>query len=121
MKYKSIFSLIIGTLITLPVCSADNDIDLHKKGDSQTGSRSITTECVYAYIDNGTLLNITYNGITPSRIRLYETPSNNIVWDYEYSPSCSIQANIELLPNGIYMLEISAFGQYWIGYIEIEN
>ena len=61
MKYKNIFSLIIGTLITLPVCSADNDIDLHKKGDSQTGSRSITTECVYAYIDNGTLLNITFN------------------------------------------------------------
>ena len=121
MKHKSIITLIIGTLLTLPSWGADNEIDLHKKGESQTGSRNITAEYISAYISNKTLLYITYNDVIPSRITLREPSSNNIVWDYENPANNSIMVNLESLPNGIYIIEIYAFDQCWTGYIEIEE
>ncbi|MBR4594021.1 MAG: DUF3244 domain-containing protein [Bacteroidaceae bacterium] len=118
MRKKNIFLLLVAVLVSLPFFAAENEIFLRKKPGHETGSRTSTT--VTASID-GNLLNVSFSDLTASNIVVYEaTNPDAMLFNQNYAPAYSAQANLSYLPSGDYVVEIYAFDEWWIGEFEIE-
>ena len=117
MRKKNIILLILAVVFTLPVF-AHSQISLRKQSGHQTGSR--TEQVVSASIDEQ-VLTVSFTDVTASSIVVYDaTDPDTVLFSQNYAPAYSAQANLTSLPAGDYVVEIYAFGYWWIGYFEIE-
>lgn len=117
MRKKSIILLIMAAVLTLPLF-ASTPVSLKKKPGPNTGSRS--EDVVTASIDEQ-LLTVSFSNATASSIVVYDaTDHDAALFSQNYSPAYSAQADLTSLPAGDYVVEIYAFGYWWIGYFEIE-
>ena len=117
MRKKNIILLILAVVFTLPVF-AHSQISLRKQSVHQTGSR--TEQVVSASIDEQ-VLTVSFTDVTASSIVVYDaTDPDTVLFSQNYAPAYSAQADLTSLPAGDYVVEIYAFGYWWIGYFEIE-
>lgn len=117
MRKKNIILLILAVVFTLPVF-AHSQISLRKQSGHQTGSR--TEQVVSASIDEQ-VLTVSFTDVTASSIVVYDaTDPDTVLFSQNYAPAYSAQADLTSLPAGDYVVEIYAFGYWWIGYFEIE-
>lgn len=117
MRKKNIILLILAVVFTLPVF-AHSQISLRKQSGHQTGSR--TEQVVSASIDEQ-VLTVSFTDVTASSIVVYDaTDPDTVLFSQNYAPAYSAQADLISLPAGDYVVEIYAFGYWWIGYFEIE-
>lgn len=117
MRKKNIILLILAVVFTLPVF-AHSQISLRKQSGHQTGSR--TEQVVSASIDEQ-VLTVSFTDVTASSIVVYDaTDPDTVLFSQNYTPAYSAQADLTSLPAGDYVVEIYAFGYWWIGYFEIE-
>lgn len=118
MRKKNIFLLILAVVFTLPVF-AHSQISLRKQSGHQTGSR--TTEQVVSASINEQVLLVSFTDVTESSIVVYDvTNPDTVLFSQNYAPAYRAQADLTSLPAGEYVVEIYAFGYWWIGYFEIE-
>lgn len=115
MKKKNILLLLLAVIVTLPVIGSKNEIQVRKKG-THTGSR--TEVIVNASIEDQ-MLTVSFSDVTASSIVVYDA-TDTVVFSQNYAPAYSAQADLTSLPAGDYVVEIYAFGYWWIGYFEIE-
>ena len=117
MRKKNIILLILAVVFTLPVF-AHSQISLRKQSGHQTGSRR--EQVVSASIDEQ-VLTVSFTDVTASSIVVYDaTDPDTVRFSQNYAPAYSAQADLTSLPAGDYVVEIYAFGYWWIGYFEIE-
>lgn len=113
-----IFLLLAAVVLSIPLFANEHDIFLRKKPGHETGSR--TEVIVTASIDEQ-LLTVSFSNATASSIVVYDaTDHDAALFSQNYSPAYSAQADLTSLPAGDYVVEIYAFGYWWIGYFEIE-
>ena len=82
-----------------------------------TDPRSIECE-VTASLDDQ-VITVSFCELTESQI-VVKNSTNQIVYNQNYIPAYSVQANLVSLPTGIYTLFIYAMDDWWYGYFEIE-
>ena len=115
MRKKNIFLLILAVVFTLPLF-ASTPISLKKQSGHQTGSR--TDQVVSALIDEH-VLTVSFTDVTASSIVVYDA-TDTVVFNQNYTPAYSAQADLTSLPAGEYVVEIYAFDEWWTGDFEIE-
>lgn len=112
MSKRVFLSLLTALLFSLPLFGEEHEIQLRKKG-TYTGSRSEST--VNASIEEQ-MLTVLYSDVTASSLVVYEaTNPDAMLFNQNYAPAYSAQANLSYLPSGDYVVEIYAFDEWWIG------
>lgn len=119
MNKKVLFSFLAAILLAAPIFAKDSEIILRiKPGEPSTGSRS---ENVVTASINEQVLTVSFTDSTASSIVVYEeSDPNTVLFSQDYAPAYSAQADLTSLTTGDYVVEIYAFGTWWIGSFCIE-
>jgi hypothetical protein len=120
MNKKNIVLMLAAAIISLPLFASGQDIYVRIKPGQGTGSRTIIVDTVTASID-GQVLTALFSDVTASSILVYEESNpDTVLFSQNYTPAYSAQADLTSLPAGNYVVEIYAFGVWWLGYFDIE-
>lgn len=118
MFKKCFLSLLLSAIVSVPLFAAENEIILRITTGHETGSRSGGS--VFASIDEQ-VITVSFTDVTESSIVVYDvTNPDTVLFSQNYAPAYRAQADLTSLPAGEYVVEIYAFGYWWIGYFEIE-
>jgi|LSQX01.1.fsa_nt_gb hypothetical protein len=117
MFKKCILSLLLA-IVSVPLFAAENEIILRITTGHESGSR--TSGSVYASIDEQ-VITVSFSDVVSSSIVVYDTTeSENLLYSRTFEPDSRVQADLTTLDTGEYIIEIYAYGYWWIGYFEID-
>jgi len=119
MVKKQILLLLLSAIISLPL-AAEDEIKLRVKTGNETGARTGFNGTINASIDEG-VLTVSFSSQTSSRITIYSSDnSETMLYSNYYTSADSVQADLSSLTTGSYVVEIYAYGRWWIGYFVID-
>lgn len=114
MRLKLLSLVFLAT--TSMLIFANDDIPLRESPvpppGVPTNPRSIVNE-VTASIDDQ-IITVSFSELTASQIVVTDS-ANITVFNQNYAPAYSVQANLSSLPSGSYTLHIYALGSWWYG------
>lgn len=121
MVKTHIFLLLLSAIISLPLSAGDNEVILTMKVENETGgARTGFNGTINASIDEG-VLTVSFSSQTSSRITIYSSDnSETMLYSNYYTSADSVQADLSSLTTGSYVVEIYAYGRWWIGYFVID-
>ena len=117
---KKLFFILTSALLLIPeFINAGNPIIIIREGDTppdeQNNPRSIGI--VTASIED-CIISIFCSSQTESRIVVTDT-NDSIVFDNSYESNYYFEANLSSLISGRYVLNIFAYGMWWVGEFEL--
>lgn len=119
MVKKQILLLLLSAIISLPL-AAEEEIRLTMKVGNETGARTGFNGTIYASINEG-VLTVSFSSQTTSRINIYSSDdSETMLYSNYYRSADSVQTDLSSLSTGSYVVEIYAYGKWWIGYFDID-
>lgn len=112
--------MLLSAIISLPL-AAEEEIRLTMKVGNETGgARTGFNETIYASINEG-VLTVSFSSQTTSRINIYSSDdSETMLYSNYYRSADSVQTDLSSLSIGSYVVEIYAYGKWWIGYFVID-
>lgn len=117
---KRLFTLLLfSAIISLPLV-AEDEIIINIKSESDTNARTGANHAIYASL-NEQILTVSFSNQISSRITVYSSDdSETILYSNYYTSADSVQADLSSLSSGSYVVEIYAYGKWWIGYFAID-
>ena len=121
MKAKHILHLILAAAFSLP-SFANTPIPLKKEPGPTTGSRTIVENTVTANLDedNNSLL-LEFSEVAEYCIVISSAyHGDSLLIQQSNYPEYATQIDLSSLTTGSYVVEIYAYGRWWIGYFVID-